>query len=380
MPTILPASSDSSSVRDGNVPTASGLRLTSVVVPAYRNARKPRGCDDAAPIVAHNGDIVRVFALARRAARSELPVLVLGETGTGKEVVACAIHESSPRAERAFRVVNCGALAASLMESALFGHEKGAFTGASQAHAGLFEQANGGTLFLDEVGELSPAAQVALLRVLETKTLTRLGASGERKVDVRVVAATHRDLPTLCADGRFREDLLHRLNAVTLRLPPLRERREEVPIFVERFLRSRDLPGDCVRAIAPEALARLCAYHWPGNVRQLKNVVERAAVLAFGQAIEIEDLPEELRSAQVAADQPGPRSVVSLQLVAHESRPSEHGPVESALPFRERLQQHEAELIRRALAQVNDNRTQAAELLRMPLRTLMKRLKEYRIT
>ncbi|HMI92248.1 MAG TPA: helix-turn-helix domain-containing protein [Polyangiales bacterium] len=168
---------------------------------------------------------------------------------------------------------------------------------------------------------------------------------------------------------------MHRLNAVTLLLPPLRERRDEVPIFVERFLRGGDLPADAARAIAPDALARLCAYHWPGNVRQLKNVVERTAVLALGDSIEVDDLPEELRRAPVDSCQPVRRSVETSQPATHDR----HEPIESAVPFRERLHQHEAELIRRALAQTHGNRTQAAQLLWMPLRTFMKRLREYGI-
>ena len=245
----------------------------------------------------------------------------------------------------------------------------------------MFEQAHGGTLLLDEVGELSLSAQAALLRVLENKTLTRLGSGSERKVDVRVLAATHRDLPALCGERRFREDLLHRLNAVTLILPPLRERPEEVPAFVERFLRGGDLPQDSARAISPEALAKLCAYRWPGNVRQLKNVIERAAVLALGAVVDVEDLPEEVRGPAVTAPvpQPAPTTPPAPTASATTPPPPAPEPADSALSFRERLQQHEADLIRRALAQADCNRTRAARLLRMPLRTFMKRIKEYGI-
>jgi DNA-binding NtrC family response regulator len=320
-------------------------------------------------IVAQNQRMLHAFDLARRAARSDLPVLVLGETGTGKEVLARTIHAASPRAMRPFHAFNCGALPPSLMQSVLFGHEKGAFTGAAQSHAGVFEQADGGTLFLDEVGELSAEAQVALLRVLEAKVVTRLGATMERKVDVRVLAATHRDLPALCIEGRFREDLMHRLNAVTLVLPPLRERSDEIPVFSERFLRGSHLPADCARSIAPAALDALCAYRWPGNIRQLKNVIERAAVLALGDVIELDDLPEELRvqtaSKQAAETRDPPK--------AKPTKPSPH------LPFNQRMQEYEAELIRHALAESEGNRTRAAQRLRMPLRTLMKRLRTYGI-
>jgi DNA-binding NtrC family response regulator len=348
---------------------ASARAPVAYAAPAHRDPIGEDAVTADTEIVARSERTLQVFALARRAARSELPVLVLGETGTGKEVLARAIHAASPRAARAFRVVNCGALPPSLMESVLFGHEKGSFTGAAQAHAGLFEQADGGTLFLDEVGELSPAAQAALLRVLEAKTLTRLGAVSERKVDVRVLSATHCDLGLLCREGRFREDLMHRLNAVTLVLPPLRERRDEIPVFAERFLRGRELPVDRARSIAPDALAKLCAHAWPGNVRQLKNVVERAAVLALGTAIEVDDLPEELRGS-CPAPAPAPFETQAPQALDL---------VDSGVPLRKRLQQHEADLIRRALGQAGGNRTRAAQLLRMPLRTFMKRLGEYGI-
>jgi DNA-binding NtrC family response regulator len=345
-------------------------RATAEAPVVFASASRP---DADETVGAEDKDIVavsprsqHVLGQARRAARSELPILVLGETGVGKEVLARAIHARSPRAERPFLVVNCAALPPTLMESVLFGHEKGAFTGAVQTRAGLFEQADGGTLFLDEVGELSPAAQAALLRVLENKTLTRIGARSERTVDVRLLAATHRDLPALCSEGRFREDLLHRLNTVTLVLPPLRERAEEIPNFVERFLRRSNLPSDCARTISPEALAALCDYHWPGNVRQLKNVVERASVLALGNVIDLEDLPQELLSARTRM-----RAALPLETL----RP----PAAADLPMKERLRQHEAELLKEALAQAQGNRTRAAKLLNMPLRTFMKRLKQYAI-
>jgi DNA-binding NtrC family response regulator len=321
-------------------------------------------------VVAVSARSRHVLEQARRAARSELPILILGETGVGKEVLARAIHESSPRAQRPFLAVNCAALPPTLMESVLFGHERGAFTGAAQARAGLFEQADTGTLLLDEIGELSPAAQAALLRVLETKTLTRIGARNERRVDVRVLAATHRDLPALCSEGGFRDDLMHRLNAVTLVVPPLRERAEEVPIFVERFLRRSNLPADSARAIGPEALAVLCDHDWPGNVRQLKNVVERAAVLAHGNVIEIEDLPDNLRATRSSR-----HSVPPVETI----RPAAPKPPASDVSLRERLREHEAELLRQALAQSDGSRTQAAKLLKLPLRTFMKRLKDYGI-
>lgn len=314
----------------------------------------------------------RVHDLARRAARSRLPILILGETGTGKELLARDVHRASPRCDGPLRVVNCGALPPSLMESVLFGHAKGAFTGATAAQPGVFEQADGGTLFLDEVGELSPSAQAALLRVLETGLVQRLGATSERRVDVRLLSATHRDLTEMCRQQGFREDLLHRLNAVSLTLPPLRDRREEVRPLAELFLRQlseRDpvLSTEGPRSIHADAMARLERFAWPGNVRQLRNAIERAAVLALGEAIELEDLPEELRRTDAPLPTTAPPAP-SLETT---------GSVTSATPFNERLAAFEADLIRRALAEAGGQRNRAAELLKMPLRTFMKRLKQY---
>ena len=217
-----------------------------------------------------------VWDMVDRVASSNLPVLVLGETGAGKEVVTRALHERSARKDGPRRSVNCAAIPPTLVESVLFGHEKGAFTGADRATKGLFEQAHGGTLLLDEVGELPPPAQAALLRVLETKTLVRVGGDRDVLVDVRVVAATHRDLERMCQAGAFRWDLYYRLHGVTIELPPLRERADEIPRLVEVFLREacRD-NGRAVRGFDPAALAALVAWGWPGNVRELRNVVEQ---------------------------------------------------------------------------------------------------------
>jgi len=321
---------------------------------------------DAKGLVIRGRTTAPLFEKARRAARSTLSIVLLGETGTGKEVLAREIHDSSPRRDRPFCPINCAALPPSLMESLLFGHERGAFTGANQAAAGLFEQADGGTLFLDEVAELSPAAQAALLRVLETGSVRRLGATRDRKVDVRVISATHRDLQRMIEDGEFREDLFHRLHVVPLHVPPLRERREDIPPLAELFLRGPHLPADCPGAFEAEAMACLRAYEWPGNVRQLRNVVERAAVLARGESISVEDLPAALRPVAESA-----AHVDSLPAPA----PSDG----SDQPLKQRLQEYEANLIRDALEASGGHRANAAKALRMPLRTLMKRLDEYGI-
>ncbi len=218
-----------------------------------------------------------LFMRISEVARSEAPVLIHGETGTGKELVAHALHASSARHDKPFVVVDCGALAESLLESELFGHAKGAFTGANTARVGAFEAADGGTIFLDELGELPPSMQPKLLRVLESKTVKRLGENGQVPVNIRVIAATHRDLESMVAEGTFREDLYFRLAVLPLRVPALRERREDVVALVEHFLGGR-------ARLSSEELSRLAGYPWPGNVRELRSFVERSVALGFGTA------------------------------------------------------------------------------------------------
>ncbi|HWP35581.1 MAG TPA: sigma 54-interacting transcriptional regulator [Thermodesulfobacteriota bacterium] len=242
-------------------------------------------CDE---LVGRSLEMRRLFALIRRVAPTESTVLVTGETGTGKELVARALHALSARSAGPFVAVNCGALAAELVESELFGHERGAFTGAVGRRAGAFEAASGGTLFLDEVGELPLTLQPKLLRALESRTVTRLGSSTAVPVDVRVVAATHRDLEAEVRAGRFREDLFFRLHVVPIEVPPLRERLEDLPLLAAHLLER--LGAGRGRSLAPAALARLAAHDWPGNVRELRNVLERAALLADGDLIEADHL------------------------------------------------------------------------------------------
>jgi len=233
----------------------------------------------------------RVFETVRKAAETDLTVLVRGESGTGKELVAQALHQRSPRRERPFVAVNCAAISRELVESELFGHEKGAFTGADARRVGRFETAHGGTIFLDEIGDMPTETQAKVLRVLQERCFERVGGSKPVEVDVRVVAATHRDLEQEVRAGRFREDLYYRLRVVEIELPPLRERPEDVPALAEHFL--GELAGRLdrpKRRLSPEAFARLAAHGWPGNVRELRNVLEQAAVLAAGEAIEESDL------------------------------------------------------------------------------------------
>jgi DNA-binding NtrC family response regulator len=240
-----------------------------------------------------------VYGLLEQAARLDITVLITGETGTGKELAARAIHYQSGRRDRRFVAVNCGALPSELVESELFGHAKGAFTGAAGAKPGLFEEASGGTLFLDEVGEIPLAAQVKLNRVLQEREVRRVGDNTAIKVDVRVIAATHRDLKAEAAAGRFREDLFYRLHVFPVRMPALRERREDIPLLAAHFLEkhSRTFRRE-LKGFTPEALRTLTGYGWPGNVRELENAVERAVAVAGGTNVDGRDLPVDLRAGQ----------------------------------------------------------------------------------
>ncbi|HBH03921.1 MAG TPA: Fis family transcriptional regulator [Candidatus Rokubacteria bacterium] len=232
-----------------------------------------------------------VFDLARVAARSHSTILVQGESGTGKELLARAIHVESPRSTGPFVAVSCAALTETLLESELFGHEKGAFTGAVSRRKGKFEAAHGGTLFLDEIGDVSPKLQLDLLRVLEERRFSRVGGTESIQVDVRIIAATNRDLKKALEDGRFREDLYYRLNVIPITLPPLRQRREDLPLLVEHFLEHLGVElGRKLEAVSAEGMRLLTAHDWPGNVRELRNVLERAAVVASGPILDVADL------------------------------------------------------------------------------------------
>jgi transcriptional regulator with GAF, ATPase, and Fis domain len=245
----------------------------------------PSEHDRFGPVLGSSLSMRKIFGVLERVAATEVTVLLQGETGTGKDLIARAIHEASLRRDQPYVVVDCGAVAPTLIESELFGHEKGAFTGAHQRRRGAFEMANLGTLFLDEVGELPLDLQPKLLRVLETRRFRRVGGTDEIDVDIRVIAATHRALPELVAEREFREDLFFRLAVVQAVVPPLRERREDVPLLIEAF--SRRLPPGMWRAPDAEAMARLVGYEWPGNVRELRNVVERSAYLSPDGVIDL---------------------------------------------------------------------------------------------
>jgi DNA-binding NtrC family response regulator len=244
-------------------------------------------------LVGSSSQMRKVVGLIEKVASTEATVLVRGESGTGKELVARALHATSPRGDRPMVTINCAALQENLLESELFGHEKGAFTGAVAAKPGLVEVAEGGTLFIDEIGEMAPGLQAKLLRVLEDGHYRRVGATAERHADVRVIAATNRKLEEEIKNGRFREDLYYRLNVITIHLPALRDHRQDIPELVEHFLTTRQL-GSVRYLVDPEALEALTRYHWPGNVRELANVVERAQILAEEHLITPDDLPDSL--------------------------------------------------------------------------------------
>ncbi len=272
------------------------------IADAARLAAAPGEQDAFHNLVGRSAPMRDVYALLEKAAQVDATVLLLGETGTGKELAARAIHYHSARREHRFVAVNCGALPAELIESELFGHARGAFTGAAVAKAGLFEEARGGTLFLDEVGELPLPAQVKLNRALQEKEIRRVGESTPVKIDVRIVAATHRDLREEVRAGRFREDLFYRLNVIAVTLPPLRDRAEDVPLLAAHFLdkHARALRRPLL-GFEPEALVRLAGHGWPGNVRELENTVERAVAVASGERIGVADLPPEVAAAPAAA-------------------------------------------------------------------------------
>ena len=264
--------------------------------------RELEGVHSFHSLVGKSAAMREVYQLLEQASTLDITVLLGGETGTGKELAARAVHYNSARRERRFVPVNCGALPAELVESELFGHARGAFTGAANAKAGLFEEAEGGTLFLDEVGELPPAAQVKLLRALQEKEIRRVGETRDVKVDVRLIAATNRDLRAEAAQGRFREDLFYRLHVFPVQLPPLRDRREDVPLLASHFLEkhARALRRE-IEDFAPDALRALTGYPWPGNVRELENAVERAVAVARGARIQLRDLPPEVKGSQEGA-------------------------------------------------------------------------------
>jgi two-component system response regulator AtoC len=302
--------------------------------------------------------MIRALEVAGKVAGHPSPVLISGASGTGKELVARLIHRQSVRASGAFVPVNCGAIPETLLESEFFGYVKGAFTGADRNREGLFEAANGGTLFLDEVGELPASLQVKLLRALQDGMIRRLGGTDSVEVDVRVLAATNRDLEGMVQKGEFREDLYYRLAVVPIHLPALCRRKEEIPDLVHHFLaRHRERLGVNVTGIHPEAMEGLLGYPWPGNIRELENLLERVVVLADGEEIGPEDLPEDILHPQPT------RAPVDVS--------------EDDLSVKRHSAELEKVLISRALERTGGNKTQAAELLELSPRALRYKIQDY---
>jgi two-component system, NtrC family, response regulator len=311
-------------------------------------------------MVGKSKPMIKIYDMIEKVAQSKASVLVTGPSGTGKELIAKAIHYSSPRRHRPFVSINCGALTETLLESELFGHEKGAFTGAVAMKKGRFELADQGTLFLDEVGDMPAPLQVKLLRVLQEMEFERVGGTRTIKVDVRVLSASNRNIKEDVFKGVFREDLFYRLNVIHLEVPPLQERIDDIPMLVKHFIgKYREDGGEEKIELGPEVWKVLYNYHWPGNVRELENVIERAVVLSSGNQIRLEDLPEELVGAEAEFD------VDRF--------------IPSSVPLPKALERIEEKLVRRALTQCNNVQSHAAEMLGITKSLIQHKMKKYHI-
>jgi two-component system response regulator AtoC len=322
-------------------------------------------------IIGQSPGLTELYAVLERVADSPTTVLITGESGTGKELVARALHDHSSRRGKPFIKVNCAAIPKELIESELFGYERGAFTGAVSSKPGRFELANGGTLFLDEIGEIPVEMQVKLLRALQESEFERVGGIKTMRVDVRLVAATNRDLKKLISQGAFREDLFYRLNVVSIRLPALRERATDIPLLVEHFLRKfNERLKKSVSGVEPEALDLLSAYGWPGNIRELENVMERAVLFCDAAKLRVEDLPSELRGPGAVTSSMTPPSDPAVDLG---TLPADGGLKEHVKVAMSRL---ERDLVGRALKQTNNNVTHAARLLKISRKGLQLKMKE----
>ena len=306
-------------------------------------------------IVGHSPRMLRILETVRRVAPSDLPVLILGESGTGKDLIANAIHNNSRRSEKRFVTINCAGLSETLLEDELFGHVRGAFTGATGDRPGRFEHADGGTMFLDEIGDMPAAMQAKLLRVLENGEVVRVGSNEPIRVDVRVISATNSDLASRVEEKAFRQDLYFRIKGATIDVPPLRERREDIPVLVDHFIaQANETHGRKIKGIDADARRLLMSYAWPGNVRQLRNVVENMVVLAAGQRLTVDDVPAEIYRP------PGEDADAQFSHLAGIS-----------------IEEAEKRLIRNTLKMVDGNREQAASILGIGERTLYRKIKEY---
>jgi len=311
-------------------------------------------------IIGKSAAMQEVFDTVRQVAGTKATVLIEGESGTGKELIAHALHRLSPRSKGPYVAVHCAALSASLLESELFGHEKGAFTGATERRRGRFELADGGSLFLDEIGEIDSSIQIKILRVLEERNFERVGGQETIETDTRLIAATNRNLRTMMEQGEFREDLFYRLFVVVIRIPPLRERREDIPLLIQHFLQaSAKENGRQIEGVTPDAMQALSDYGWPGNIRELRNAVERMVVLSRNNRITLRDLPAEIRGQASTS-------------IAGSIAESASSPLS--------IDAAEKNLIIKALKATNGNRTEAARQLGISRRTLHRKLHEYQLT
>ncbi len=332
-------------------------------------------------LVGESRPIQRVLDLIEQVAETDASVLILGESGTGKEVVARSIHARSSRRTRPFVPINCGAIPSELLESELFGHEKGAFTGAISARQGRFELAQSGSIFLDEIGDMSMHMQVKLLRVLQERTFERVGSNKSLEADVRVIAATHRNLDAGIREGTFREDLFYRLNVFPIEVPPLRERPGDIPVLIEEIIRRIEEEGRGSVRVSPAAMSCLSAYSWPGNVRELANVVERVAIMCPYGEVQVENLPKKIREAARGGDDPA-----LSDRIAPASANGEEGPSlpnvdwgDGGIDLKEHLTGVEQALIRQALGATDGVVGRAARLLGLRRTTLVEKLRRYEI-
>ena len=318
-------------------------------------------------IIGKSAAMQQVFKTIMKVAKSPATVLIRGESGTGKELVARAIHYNSPRASGPMVEISCAAFPETLLESELFGYEKGAFTGADSRKKGRFEIAHGGTIFLDEIGDVSASVQTKLLRVLQEKEINRLGSNDAIKVDVRVITATNRDLELALNNGVFREDLYYRLNVIPVLLPPLRERHEDIPLLIDHFIkRYSKMNNKSVLGISPEALEFCTSYHWPGNVRELENAIENAVVLGEGEEILPEHLPVTVTMRKAAADMEAQASANDFFLA-------------SGASYREKMEAAEKLVLEEAILRADGNKSEAAKQLGISLRTMRYKIQKYKL-
>jgi DNA-binding NtrC family response regulator len=340
------------------------LQLSSLGAENQKLRRQLVGDGQFGRMIGSSPQMRRVFEMAERVAATDATVLILGESGTGKDLLAQEIHDRSPRASKPFVAVNCAALPENLVESELFGYERGAFTGAAQQRKGKFELASSGTLFLDEIGDMNSLTQAKVLRALESRKIERLGGSHSTDVDVRVISATHRELPGEIAAGKFREDLYYRLRVVSLGLPPLREHKEDIPLLVASFLQQLGARHNRKARFSREAMDLLGHYAWPGNVRELRNAIERTVVLSAGDEISVADLPEEIRTSNAAT------------AVAISNEPSGTASFLGESDFREAKRQFEITYLKRKLESHRWNVSRTAEEIGLHRQSLQEKLRE----